>query len=276
MDKTAKNIGQHYDEHIEYQKIRLEQDSPIEYEITKRVLNKWVKDKSKIAYIGVGVGHYALYLCQQKKCQFHLIDVSEKLLQASKDNFYKVGLSKNIISCTNASATDLSFIPNESVDVVLMLGPLYHLPETAQQHQAINEAHRILKKDGVLFASAINRLAILHELFNNNRFSTSGSISSIADKLNEYIQSGISNNAIFPQLGNEAYFVTVDEFTNLFKDKFTQLDLLGLESFTAFNQKKLFEKSFEEHAHWFNFVEKTARMKEGIASAEHLFYVGKK
>lgn len=48
---------------------------------------------------------------------------------------------------------------NESADVVLMLGPLYHLTERQDRIIALKEAHRVLRAGGWLFAAAISRFA---------------------------------------------------------------------------------------------------------------------
>ncbi len=44
-----------------------------------------------------------------------------------------------------------------SVDVVLLLGPLYHLTERSDRLKALPEAHRILRPGGTLFAAGISR-----------------------------------------------------------------------------------------------------------------------
>jgi SAM-dependent methyltransferase len=49
--------------------------------------------------------------------------------------------------------------PDTSVDVVLLLGPLYHLTERHDRLKALLEAHRILRPGGVLFAVGISRFA---------------------------------------------------------------------------------------------------------------------
>lgn len=53
-----------------------------------------------------------------------------------------------------------------SVDVVLLLGPLYHLPEPAERHKALVEAARVVRPGGMVVAATINRYAALHDQLN--------------------------------------------------------------------------------------------------------------
>ncbi len=46
---------------------------------------------------------------------------------------------------------------DDSVDAVLMLGPLYHLTDPADRTSALCEAMRVLRPGGVLIAAAISR-----------------------------------------------------------------------------------------------------------------------
>ncbi len=50
-----------------------------------------------------------------------------------------------------------------SVDAVLLLGPLYHLVEPADRRRALDEAARVVRPGGVVFAAAISRFASLHD-----------------------------------------------------------------------------------------------------------------
>jgi SAM-dependent methyltransferase len=45
-------------------------------------------------------------------------------------------------------------------DVVLLLGPLYHLRERADRLQALAEARRVLRPGGLLAAAAVSRIAV--------------------------------------------------------------------------------------------------------------------
>lgn len=42
---------------------------------------------------------------------------------------------------------------------MLLLGPLYHLPQAGDRLQALTEAHRVLRNGGMLLAAGISRFA---------------------------------------------------------------------------------------------------------------------
>ncbi len=53
--------------------------------------------------------------------------------------------------------------PGNSFDVVLLLGPLYHLPQHDDRLTALQEAKRVLRSGAVLFAAAISRFASTYD-----------------------------------------------------------------------------------------------------------------
>jgi len=46
-------------------------------------------------------------------------------------------------------------------DIVLMLGPLYHLINRGERIRSLKEGYRVLKKDGILICSAIGRYTVM-------------------------------------------------------------------------------------------------------------------
>jgi SAM-dependent methyltransferase len=53
--------------------------------------------------------------------------------------------------------------PDDGFDAVLLLGPLYHLPERAERIRALAEARRVARPGGLVAAAAISRWAPLHD-----------------------------------------------------------------------------------------------------------------
>lgn len=106
--------------------------------------------------IGGGTGIYAFWLAQQGY-EVHLIDaVALHIEQARR-------CSESQPNCPLASMAvgDARQLNREdgSVDVVLLLGPLYHLIDRSDRINALREAHRILRDGGIIFAAGISRFA---------------------------------------------------------------------------------------------------------------------
>lgn len=278
LNEMTQRIAQHYQENSAYQLTRLEKDSPVEYAITLRKLAKWIKSGSNIADIGAGPGHYALHLAH-RECHIHLVDIADNLLEVSQHKFREAKLEQYISEITTASATDLNFIPDETMDAVILIGPLYHLNSESERRAAIQEAHRILKKGGIIFAGGINRLAVLRELWQVDRFASikekSPAINHIKKDIVHFINNGISNKNVFPPL-SDAFFTTSHQFREEFFGYFTELEFLGVESFAGHVQHQLFQKEKDLQADWLDLIEMTGRTNEGIAASEHFLFIGEK
>ena len=54
------------------------------------------------------------------------------------------------ITAIEGNATDLSFLSDETYDMTLLLGPMYHLYTKADQKRAISEALRVTKRGEIL------------------------------------------------------------------------------------------------------------------------------
>jgi ubiquinone/menaquinone biosynthesis C-methylase UbiE len=107
--------------------------------------------------VGGGAGVYAFPLAKQEY-RVHLIDPVELHLEEARSHAAASGVSLASISRGDARHLEIS---SGSAGAVLLLGPLYHLVERSDRLQALDEARRILKPQGVLFAAAVCRFASL-------------------------------------------------------------------------------------------------------------------
>jgi ubiquinone/menaquinone biosynthesis C-methylase UbiE len=111
---------------------------------------------SIILDVGGGSGHYACWLAK-KGYQVHLIDpVPLHVKQA-----WQASIQQPDRPLAGATIGDARYIqlPNESVDAVLLFGPLYHLTENDDRLQALREAQRVLNSGGIIMAVGISRFA---------------------------------------------------------------------------------------------------------------------
>jgi 2-polyprenyl-3-methyl-5-hydroxy-6-metoxy-1,4-benzoquinol methylase len=254
---------------INHEMERLEKFAPVEYAITKRYLLRYIPEGATVTDVGVGVGHYSELLASRGS-KVHLVDVASRLLETAHERLDRAGLGEHILSVTNASATDLSFIPPESCDAVLMLGPFYHLSLPAERRQAAAEARRILRKGGLLFAAGINRMTMLSWIYMDK----CEEILKQLEWLAPYVKTG---NLAPPEPGVPPiiHMTTVAEFRADFTD-FQEIALGGVESFAQWYEENLLKLPPEQAEIWLDLIEETGPTPEGLGLAGHFLYIGQK
>jgi ubiquinone/menaquinone biosynthesis C-methylase UbiE len=128
----------------------------LEEERTRELIQRYAPPPpGTVVDIGGAAGAYALWMAEAGYT-VHLIDAVPRLVLEAERRSVAAGLPLASCRVGDARALDL---PAETADVVLLLGPLYHLTEAADRARALSEARRILKPGGQLFAAAISRWA---------------------------------------------------------------------------------------------------------------------
>lgn len=271
LNPTEASVAQHYGQSIfEYEAVRLEEHSPIEFAMTARYLNRWIAEGSVVADIGVGVGHYAELLAQ-RGCKLHLIDITQKLLDTTYARLKAANLEQQVLSVQEASATQLAGMEAAIADAVLLLGPLYHLCSLEARQMAVREAARILKPQGLLFAAGINRLAYFRELFRNQPEEAAVR----QDFHRQLLQDGNVDPVHAPPLGF-GHLTTSTEFSQLFETEFDPVIMTGVESFSAPFPAAIHPLSPTQVEAWIDLVEATGQTPEGLGMSDHFLYIGKK
>ncbi len=271
LSEKQESVARHYNESIfNYESVRLSQHAPIELAITTRYLNKWIPDGATVADVGVGVGHYAELLAR-RGCWLYLIDISEKLLEAACARLKQLKLYKQVIGVYQASATDLNCLDTEGLDALLFLGPLYHLCMVEERQQAIREAYRVLKRDALLLAAGINRLAYFREQYR----SIPQQVLTRKEFHQQLLQNGNVDPIHVPPLGY-AHLTTCQELRQLLKAKFQEVTLTGVESFASPWPEAIKELASEEIEAWLDLIEETGRTPEGLGMSDHFLYIGRK
>jgi ubiquinone/menaquinone biosynthesis C-methylase UbiE len=114
---------------------------------------RYVANGQVVADLGCGPGYYTLALAERvgPEGRVYAVDSDEKAIQAFEKKANKRGYHN--LEAHASSASDLSFIKDESVDFILANGLLCSM--APQQHgSAANEMRRILKPGGRAYLSA--------------------------------------------------------------------------------------------------------------------------
>jgi SAM-dependent methyltransferase len=164
-------IADYYDRTLE--EARLEQGPfQIEQARTRELIQRFSPPPpATVVDVGGAAGAYALWLAQAGYV-VHLVDPVPRLVAEAERR--SAAAARPLASCQVGDARALE-IAGETADVLLLLGPLYHLTDSGDRGRSLREAVRVLKPDGWLFAAAISRWAsaldgLARELLQDPRF----------------------------------------------------------------------------------------------------------
>ena len=116
----------------------------------------------KILDVGAATGAYSVPLSKQG------FDVTAVELVPS--NLQKLRAKHEKVKCWQGDARDLRFLDDKTFDIVLLLGPLYHLHTEEDKLKALLEAARVAKKGGLIFcAYTMNEYAVTQYCFGQNK-----------------------------------------------------------------------------------------------------------
>ena len=135
----------------------------VEFITSLKYIHEYLKefDNPKIIDIGAGTGKYSIKLADEG------YDVTA--VELVKHNLRVIEKNSNKVKVYQGNATDLSRFEDESFEMVLLFGPMYHLCTNDEKIKALNEAKRVCKKNGyILVAYFMNDYCIIRYGFKEN------------------------------------------------------------------------------------------------------------
>ena len=145
--ETLKALTEFYSNYDEEGRL-LSKHGSVEYLTTMRYIGMYLKPGMRILEIGAATGRYSHALARIG----YRVDAVE-LVQHNIDLFMANTKPGEDITITQGNAKDLHFLRDNSYDLVLLLGPMYHLFTVEEQKQALSEALRVTKPGGILMAA---------------------------------------------------------------------------------------------------------------------------
>ena len=136
----------------------------VEYITTMKYVKEYLKefDNPKILDIGAGTGAYCIPLSEDG------YDVTA--LELVKHNLRYIESKSDKVCAYQGNAIDLSRFSDNTFDLVLLFGPMYHLISDSDKIKALSEAKRVTRENGIIMVAYImNEYAILTHGFKENK-----------------------------------------------------------------------------------------------------------
>ncbi|MBP5445699.1 MAG: class I SAM-dependent methyltransferase [Acholeplasmatales bacterium] len=215
-------------------------------------------DNPKILDLGAGTGKYSLYLDS--------LGYDVTAVELVKHNLKYITMKNPNIKAFLGNALDLKF-KDESFDFIIMFGPIYHLIDKDEKIKALNEAKRVLKKDGIIFICYyMNDYAVINHGFIDNFISESINNNEVD---NDYKIIGKEND-----LYSYSRIEDIDELNKVVG--FDRIDIFTPDLLTDYMRKiinKMDDKTFEAYL---DYVYKVSNRKELIGIGSHIVDIVKK
>lgn len=119
----------------------------------------------KIADIGAGTGRYSVELCHMgyDVTAVELVKHNLEILRSKHEN----------VKTWQGDARDLHFLDDNTFDITLLFGPMYHLHGDENKCKALKEAQRITKPDGIiLVAYVMNDYSVISYFFKEHKWTS--------------------------------------------------------------------------------------------------------
>lgn len=220
-----------------------------------------------IADVGGGTGTIAHWLAARGH-QVSLLELSSKQLQrAQDDESADFPLAEYRLGDARRLPWDAA-----SFDVVLLLGPLYHLDSTAHRVEALTEAARVVRSGGHVVAETLGRITPMASVAWGNEFAPSRTVASKI--LNNGHQIPTAEDPWF----TSAYYHAVGEPASEFSSAgIPVVDTLALEGPWWFAPSAVRNplEDRESSLELLNIAHEASRAPEAVSNSPHVLTIGR-
>ena len=120
----------------------------VEFLTTLRYIEKYLRPGMRILEIGAATGRYSHNFARKG----YTVDAVE-LVDHNIEIFRQNTMPSEAVTVTQGNAKNLAGFADNTYDITLLLGPMYHLFTEEEKLQALREAIRVTRKGGIVFAA---------------------------------------------------------------------------------------------------------------------------
>lgn len=210
----------------------------IEFVTTIRVFDDIISTRSKILDCAAGTGIYAFWF-------------------ADKGH--------------DVTATDMSCFADDSFDVVLNMGPFYHLIAEKQREKCVKECLRVLRKGGLLVTAYIPRYYIFQYIAMNNE-------NYLDDRLaKQLIETGVLRHDDKKCFWTDTYYSSKNEMESIYQRHGLEIvDHFAQDGLTPLLSQKVDKWNEKQFRIWCDYHYRVCREQSVLGASNHVVIIGRK
>lgn len=263
----SNEVVNYYENYREEDRITTNNARRIEFLTTRYKLDELLKGNLKILDCAAGTGAYAFYLAD-KGHNLTATDITPRHIriidEQLKDKTYS--METKVLD-----ATDMGCFEDERFDVVLNMGPFYHLTDDMSRNKCLSESIRVLKKGGYLITAYIPRLYLNQMIvMSDDKYLDEKLLCQIRD-------TGILLHDDPKCFWTDTYYSSYDEMQKLYKDNGIEcIDQFAQDGLTPLFHNRVDQWSDEQFHTWFKYHLSVCSEKSIIDMSNHVIIVGRK
>jgi len=250
-------------------------EGQIEFAITQDAFSRHLPQDARILDLGGGPGRWTIWLAQNG-FRVTLADLSPNLLEIARRKIQEYGVRQQVVEVVNIDACDLHRWPDGAFDVVVCLGPFYHLTEPGMRTAAAQEINRVLKPGGLVFVAFMSVYSFLRRTL-----ALKDERQHLADPqfMNQLMSEGVFQNDVAGRF-NSGHGIMPNRVVPFMQEHgFEKIELLSDSGFVASQAQELAELAKENREAYDRFLQiliESAPDISNLGSSIHMLYIGRK
>lgn len=263
----SNEVVNYYENYREEDRITTNNARRIEFLTTVNKFDNMLKGKLNILDCAAGTGAYAFYLAE-KGHSLTATDITPRHIAIINETLKEKAYS---MDTGVLDATDMGCFSDGIFDVVMNMGPFYHLTNANQRKKCFEESIRVLKRGGYLITAYIPRLYL------NQMIAMSDDKYLDRELLNQIKDTGVLLHDDPKCFWTDTYYSSYEEMQALYK----KYDLEIVDHFAQDGLSPLFHANVdrwddEQFETWFNYHLSVCSEKSIIDMSNHVIIAGRK
>ena len=260
-------VVESYENYKEENRLTTNNARKIEFITTTRVLNEVIGAKSRILDCAAGTGIYAFWLAD-KGHDVTATDITPRHIVIINQT---IATNQYSVNTAVLDATDMSWFEDDTFDVVLNMGPFYHLITEKQREKCLKECLRVLRKGGLLVTAYIPRYNVFQYIAMSNEKYVDEHLAK------QLVETGILKHDDEKCFWTDTYYSSKEEMESIYQrygleivDHFAQDGLAPLLS------QKVDQWDEKQFKIWCDYHYSVCREQSVLGASNHVIIIGRK
>lgn len=260
-------VAESYEKYKEEDRLTTNNARKIEFLTTVRAFHEHFPETGKLLDCAAGAGIYSFYF-DDRGYDATALDLTPRHIKLIGE---RIQATNSSMKAAVNDACNLSRYDDNTFDVVLCMGPIYHITDPALRQKCLDECKRVLKPGGFIAVAYVNRFFVFPYVAVSDRKYMQ---LTLGKKL---LETGTLLHDDPNCFWTDTYYATPEEMERIFDEmRLMTVDHLTPDGISPLIHDKVDALSEEEFQIWCDYHYLTCREKSILGAGNHGLIIGRK